>query len=147
MPMITIRPMVEADIPAAITLWQGLPGIRLRDADNPGALAVYLQRNPGCSFIARDDRGELLGVSLAGHDGRRGYLHHAAVRASHQRQGIGRRLVEHCVAALRAQGIDKVQLFVLSSNLAGRDFWKRLGWSERQDVLLMSRVTGDSPNA
>jgi hypothetical protein len=50
--MVTLRPMVEEDIPAALALWQGLPGIGLRDADSPDGLARYLRRNPGCSFVA-----------------------------------------------------------------------------------------------
>ena len=50
--MVTIRPMMEEDIPAALALWQGLPGIGLREADSPPALARYLRRNPGLSFVA-----------------------------------------------------------------------------------------------
>jgi N-acetylglutamate synthase len=92
--MIHLRPMVVEDIPAALLLWQGLPGIGLRDADSPRALAKYLARNPACSFVAVTEAGVLAGVSLAGHDGRRGYLHHVAVRPEYRRQGLGRQLVE-----------------------------------------------------
>ena len=88
--MVTIRPMTEEDIPAALRLWQGLPGIGLRDADNPPSLARYLRRNPGCSYVALAESGELVGVSLAGHDGRRGYMHHVAVSDEFRLQGIGR---------------------------------------------------------
>ena len=45
--VVTIRPMVEEDIPAALALWQGLPGIGLRAADSPPALARYLAAQPG----------------------------------------------------------------------------------------------------
>jgi ribosomal protein S18 acetylase RimI-like enzyme len=90
--VVTIRPMVEADIPAALALWQGMPGIGLRDADNPEAIARYLGGNPGMSFVAVDSAGEMVGVSLAGHDGRHGYLHHTAVTPGSRNRGIGRRL-------------------------------------------------------
>jgi ribosomal protein S18 acetylase RimI-like enzyme len=139
--------MVEADIPAALALWQGLPGIGLRNADRPEALARYLHRNPGCSFVASGEDGEIVGVSLCGHDGRRGYMHHAAVLPAYRRRGIGRRLVEHCLAALRNEGIEKVQIWVFAANTDGQEFWKRLGWRERDELLLMSVVTGDDPNA
>src|SRR5262249_5210784 len=99
--MIQFRPMEEEDIPCALALWQGLSGIGLREADSPPALARYLQRNPGSSFVAVSATGELVGVSLAGHDGRRGYLHHVAVAESFRKRGIGRRLVEACLAALK----------------------------------------------
>ncbi len=139
--------MVEEDIPAALALWQGLPGIGLRDADNPASLSRYLKRNPGCSFVAVNERGELLGVSLAGHDGRRGYLHHVAVLPSSQKQGIGRKLVESCLAALKAEEIEKVNFWVKADNADGMAFWNCLGGRERTDLVIVSIITGDNPNA
>jgi ribosomal protein S18 acetylase RimI-like enzyme len=139
--------MVESDIPAALALWQGLPGIGLREADSPPALARYLRRNPGTSFVAVGDSGELLGVSLAGHDGRRGYLHHVAVAVSHRKRGLGRELVERCCAALRAEGIEKINLWVKADNASGLAFWNRVGGRERTDIVTVSIITGDNPNA
>jgi ribosomal protein S18 acetylase RimI-like enzyme len=139
--------MVEEDIPAALALWQGLPGIGLRDADSPPALARYLRRNPGTSFVAVSDSGELLGVSLAGHDGRRGLLHHVAVALAHQKTGLGRKLVESCLAALKAAGIEKVLLFVKADNPNGKAFWTKIGWSDRPDIVPLSIITGENPNA
>jgi ribosomal protein S18 acetylase RimI-like enzyme len=146
-PMFTLRPMVEEDIPAALALWQGLPGIGLRDADSPAALTKYLRRNPGCSFVAVTQGGELAGVALAGHDGRRGYLHHVAVADAYRKQGLGRELVERCAAALRVEGIEKINLWVKVDNTSGREFWKRVGGRERDDILMVSIITGDNPNA
>ena len=139
--------MVEEDIPAAIGLWQGLPGIGLRGADSPPALARFLRRNPGTSFAAVNDTGELVGVSLAGHDGRRGYLHHVGVAPRLQKQGIGRLLVEACLAALKAEGIEKVNLWVKADNAAGKAFWTSVGGTERTDIAMVSIITGDDPNA
>lgn len=145
--MVRVRPMVEEDLPAALGLWQGLPGIGLRGADSPPALARFLRRNPGTSFAAVNDAGELVGVSLAGHDGRRGYLHHVAVAPRLQKQGIGRRLVEACLAALKAEGIEKVNLWVKADNAAGKAFWTHVGGIERTDIAMVSIITGDDPNA
>jgi ribosomal protein S18 acetylase RimI-like enzyme len=138
--------MTEADIPRALALWQGLPGIDLRAADSPPALARYLARNPGTSFVATVGV-ELIGVALAGHDGRRGLLHHVAVASGYQKNGVGRRLVAACLASLKTQGIEKVILFVKADNADGKEFWKKCGWFERPDVAPMSIVTGDDPNA
>lgn len=145
--MFTLRPMVEEDIPAALALWQGLPGIGLRDADSPEALVRYLRRNPGCSFVAATQSGELVGVSLAGHDGRRGYLHHVAVADAFRKQGLGRAMFERCAVALKAEGIEKINLWVKVDNTLGRDFWKHIGGRERTDILIVSIITGDNPNA
>jgi ribosomal protein S18 acetylase RimI-like enzyme len=145
--VVTIRPMTETDIPAALALWQGMTGIGLREADSPPALTRYLRRNPGTSFVAVAESGELLGVSLAGHDGRRGYLHHVAVAVVHQKRGIGRQLVEACLAALKREGIEKVNFWVKADNPAGLAFWYRLGGRERSDIVTVSIITGDNPNA
>ncbi|MFO0824410.1 MAG: GNAT family N-acetyltransferase [Gemmataceae bacterium] len=144
--MVTFRSMVEADIPAALALWQGMPGIGLRDADSPPALARYLKRNPGCSFVAVNAAGELVGVSLAGHDGRRGCLHHVAVRPTVRKQGIGRTLVEHCFTALKREAIEKVNFPVMADNKEGLAFWKRMGGRERAELVLVSIVLSDNPN-
>lgn len=145
--MITIRPMVEEDISAARALWQVTPGITLRKADSPEALARYLARNPGCSFVAINDSGELVGVSLAGHDGRRGFLNHVVVAADFQQQGIGRQLVERCCVALKREGIEKVLLFARVENAGARTFWKKMGCGERTELVALSLVIGDDPNA
>ncbi|MCI0705232.1 MAG: GNAT family N-acetyltransferase [Planctomycetia bacterium] len=145
--MFTIRPMVEEDIPSALALWQELPGIGLREADSPPALARYLRRNPGTSFVALNEVGEVIGVSLAGHDGRRGYLHHVAVAEAFRKQGLGRLLVERCAAVLKLEGIEKINLWVKADNAAGLAFWNRVGGRERRDIVTVSIITGDNPNA
>lgn len=145
--MVTVRAMVEADIPAALALWQVVEGMCLRDADSPPALARYLRRNPGCSFVAVNERDELVAVSLAGHDGRRGYLHHVAVSPACRKRGIGRGLVERCVTALKAEGIEKVNFWVKADNSEGLAFWKHLGGRERTDLVVVSLILGDNPNA
>jgi N-acetylglutamate synthase len=145
--VVTIRPMTEEDIPAALALWQGLPGIGLREADSPPALSRYLRRNPGTSFVAVAEAGEHVGVSLAGHDGRRGYLHHVAVAVPFRKRGLGRQLVERCAAALKAEGIEKINLWVKADNAAGLEFWKRIGGQARGDIVTVSFILSDNPNA
>ncbi len=140
------------DYDEAIALWQRSQGVSLRGADSRDAIARYLRRNPGLSFVARergegDPGGALVGAVLCGHDGRRGYLHHLAVADAYRGHGVGRALAERCLAALRSAGIEKCHLFVVSDNVGARDFWRHAGWVERTDVRLMSRTMSDSPNA
>jgi len=74
-----------------------------------------------------------------GTDGRRGYLQHLAVDPNHRRSGAGRALAEHAFQALVAIGIRKCHLMVVEGNERALGFWRSMGWSERGDVLLMSR--------
>lgn len=139
--MITIDVMTPADIPAALAIWSGQPGIVLREADSPEALTRYLERNPGTSFIVRED-GQVIGAALSGHDGRRGFLHHVLIVQSHRRKGLGRRLVETCLDSLQSQGILKCHIYVNQDNEDGKIFWRRLGWEERPTLALMSVSRG-----
>jgi N-acetylglutamate synthase len=134
---VEICAMSMLDYDEAMCLWQSSEGVGLSRADEREAIARYLARNPGMSFVARDG-GELVGTVLAGHDGRRGYVHHLAVRTSHRRMGIGRALAGCCLAALKADGIDKTHLFVFGENRTGRDFWREAGWYERLELVIMS---------
>lgn len=85
-------------------------------------------------------------MSLAGHDGRRGYLHHVAVSPHCRKQGLGRELVERCAAALKAEGIEKINFSVKADNAAGLAFWDRVGGRERTDLVIVSLILGDNPN-
>ncbi len=135
---VKITPFAGEHYDRVIALWQRCEGVGLSSADNRDNIEAYLRRNPGMSFVARR-QGEMVGAVLCGHDGRRGYVHHLAVDPRHRRQGIGRSLVDHCLAALGAAGIQKCHLFIFGLNEGGRRFWEAIGWEFRQDVGVMSR--------
>jgi N-acetylglutamate synthase len=132
--------MTLADYDQAFALWQACEGIGLTTADSCDGIRAYLGRNPGLSFVARD-QGCLVGTVLCGHDGRRGYLHHLAVAPSHRGQGLGRALVAGCLAKLAAAGIDRCHLWARANNREGQAFWRTIGWTERTDLVMMSRQT------
>lgn len=128
-----------ADYEAVLALWQAMAGVGLSQADTRPAIARFLERNPGLSFIAQAGP-SVIGVVLGGHDGRRGYLHHLAVSPAYRRQGLGQALVERCLAGLNAQGIDKCHLFVFTGNEAAQAFWRDTGWQERSDLIVFSQT-------
>ena len=133
-----IQGFTIADYDEALSLWQASEGIGLGESDTREAIAAFLTHNPGLCFVARDD-GLLVGAVLCGCDGRRAYLHHLAVAASHRRRGAGRLLATRCVEALRALGISRCHLFVVRTDEAARAFWEREGWWERDDLWMMTR--------
>ena len=82
---------------------------------------------------------EIVGTILAGHDGRRGFLYHVAVSPDHQGQGIGRRLTEAAMEALSREGIFKTALVVFADNDGGNEFWEKLGFAARPDLIYRNR--------
>jgi N-acetylglutamate synthase len=144
--VIEYRELTPADYDAVLALWRTAAGVVLRDVDERAPIERYLARNRGLSFVATD-AGRVVGAVLCGTDGRRGYLQHLAVAPPHRRRGIGRALAERALAALAAYGIDKCHLMVLPANTDARAFWARLGWAERDDVLLLSHTHSGRPDA
>jgi putative acetyltransferase len=135
---IEIESMTIQDYDEVYDLWKNSEGLGLSDADSRDGIANFLERNPELSFIAREG-GRLVGAALCGHDGRRGYIHHLAVAKSHRRQGIGRSLVGRCMFALMRIGIPKCHLFVFGDNEEAIEFWQKVGWTERIELMMMSQ--------
>lgn len=129
-PAIELRPMLAADYAAVFALWSRSEGMGLGESDTEAAIATFLARNPGLSTVAVDAAGALVGAVLCGHDGRRGYLHHLAVDGACRGRGLGRRLVEACLAALEREGIAKCNIFVYREHDAGIGFWRHHGFGE-----------------
>jgi len=134
----TIRAMTIADFAAVLRLWQDTEGIGLNESDDRGHIRNFLRHNPGMSFVARCG-GEIVGAVLCGHDGRRGYLHHLAVGKAHRQKGLGKKLVNACLAKLRQLEIQKCNIFLFADNAAGGKFWKHNGWLQRADLLMMQK--------
>lgn len=132
--------MVAADCEDVISFWQDMPGVGLGQAESADKLAAYLQRNHGLSLVIRHDQ-KVVAAVMCGHDGRRGYLYHLAVRPEYRLRGIGQLLVDRCLANLGAVGIQKCNIVVFDDNEEGHGFWQRCGWVERDDLRIMQRAT------
>jgi len=138
-----LRRITPADYDALYALWLSCPGMGLNDRDDsPEGIAAYLRRNPNTCFAAEEE-GRLIGCILAGHDGRRGFIHHTAVRPDCQRRGVGSALVAAALEALKTEGIAKVALLVFRRNETGNAFWEKQGFTAREDVCYRNLALAD----
>jgi ribosomal protein S18 acetylase RimI-like enzyme len=135
-----IRKMKITDYEVIYALWMKTPSMGLNDIDDSqDGIARYLKRNPRTCFVAVLD-GEIVGVIMAGHDGRRGYIHHTCVAPELWNNQIGTRLVDTALEALRMEGINKVALVVFERNERGNGFWERIGFGVRHDLVYRNKA-------
>ena len=135
----TIRKMTIDDYDSVYQLWLNTPGMGLNTTDDSiEGIAKYLERNPNSCFIAEKDN-ETIGVIMGGHDGRRGFIHHTAVKVSERGSGVGSKLVDAVMSALKDEGIHKVALVVYGKNEIGNTFWENRGFTTREDLVYRNK--------
>ena len=134
-----MRPVSIEDYDALKILWLNCEGMGLNNIDDSKeGIAKYLERNPSSCFVEERD-GQIVGVVLSGHDGRRGSLHHLAVAKPYRHQGIGTALTQAAIDSLKNQGIIRVALFVFTDNTEGKAFWEKRGFRLRNDIEYMDK--------
>lgn len=131
------REMTINDYDSSINLWKRTEGMGLSESDSRDAIAAYLNRNAGMSFVCVNDL-KVIGTILAGHDGRRGFIYHVAVDPQYRGKSIAKQLVSLSLDKLKLEGITKCHLMVIEDNEIGNQFWAKVGWQRRSGLLLYS---------
>src|SRR4026208_77286 len=103
---IKTREFSVSDYDAALELWQRVEGLEIAEGDDRESVAHFLARNPGLSRVATDGRAPV-GIALCGRAGRGGYIDHLAVNPVYQGGGLGKRLLDECLAGLRRAGLKR----------------------------------------
>ena len=134
------RVMTIDDYEKVYALWMSCRNMGFNNLDDSReGIDKYLKRNPTTCFVAMKGE-DVIGVILSGHDGRRGFIHLMAVSKECRREGIASKLLDHALAALEAEGINKVALLVFNYNTAGNAFWENRGFTARNDVTYRNKV-------
>ena len=135
-----IRKMTIDDYNEIYTLWMSCAGMGLNNFDDSrDGIDKFINRNPDTCFVALIEN-KIVGAILAGNDGRRGFIYHTAVSPRFRKQGIGRKLVDTAILALKQCGINKVALVVFDKNIDGNAFWESLGFTVRNDLTYRNKV-------
>lgn len=135
-----LRKMTKEDYEKVYALWLATPGMGLNEKDDSReGIEKYLKRNPETCFVYEEGE-EIIGVILAGHDGRRGFINHTAVREDMRERGIGSALTAAALEALKQEGINKVALVVKGDNELGNGFWESKGFTTRPDLCYRNRA-------
>jgi len=136
---VTIRDMTLDDYDAAARLWSdaGLP-YRPLGRDRPDKMRVEMERGTAV-FLVAESGGDLVGVVLGTHDGRRGWINRLAVAPAHQRRGIAGRLVREVESRVEALGIEIVAAIIESENEVSLGFFQAIGYVHNPEIEYVSK--------
>jgi ribosomal protein S18 acetylase RimI-like enzyme len=119
-----------------MSVWQraGLHSIRAKGRDSRDAFARQFARGTH-TIIGLELSGELIGVVLATHDGRKGWINRLAVLPEYRRQGYASRLVAEAERLLRAQGMTVIAVLIEPGNDVSLVLFTELGYVEPPDGM------------
>ena len=138
-----IRKITLNDYDEMYALWLSCKGMGLNDTDDSReGIGRFLDRNPHTCFGAFEN-GILIGVILAGNDGRRGFIYHTAVSPHCRKRGVGTALVNAALDALKGLGITKTALVVFGRNEPGNAFWEKQGFTARDDLVYRNKALAE----
>ena len=124
-----------------IQLWRKA-GIGVSSSDSREEFQRMLWRNPDLCLIGKIEE-KIITVVMGGFDGRRGYVHHLAVDPDHQRKGYGKMMMNKLNQEFLRMGVHKVHLFIENSNEGVLNFYNKIGWEVRHDLIMMSYVPNE----
>lgn len=90
-------------------------------------------------FIA-EDGDEIVGSTIVGYDGHRGWLYSVAVSKSRRREGIGKSLISSVTEYLASIGCIKVNLQIRATNSEVASFYKSMGFQVEERLSFGKRL-------
>jgi len=137
--IISIRPFRDADERGLVALWSAVLPPNAPHNDPATSLRMKLAVDRELLLVA-EARGEVVGAVMGGYDGHRGWVYSLAVRADHQRRGVGTALVRRLEGMLAERGCLKVNLQVRSTNAAVVAFYEKLGFRVEELLSMGKRL-------
>lgn len=133
-----IRNMISEDYREVYKLWQEC-GISLGKSDSEDEIHKFISMNPETSLVGIIDN-KIIGCVLGGYDGRRGLIHHLAIHPDYQSNDYGTILMECLENKFKEKGVVKISFWVQNSNIGVVDFYEKLGYELRKDIVTISKV-------
>ena len=136
-----IRVYRNSDEPHVVALWErcGLVVEWNVPADD---IAKKVAFQPELFFVSTSPEPDsrIEGSVMAGYEGHRGWINYLAVDPRLRHTGLGRRLMDHAEAELRALGCPKINLQVRNGNAEVIGFYEHLGYQRDEVASLGKRL-------
>lgn len=127
-----IRPMTRADIPFGMEL-KTLAGWNQTEGD----WRALLSYTPEGCFVAEWNRRPVGTATTTIHDGKVAWIGMVLVHPEFRRLGIGKSLLNHCIAWLRQRGIPSIKL---DATPAGKTVYVPLGFRDEYELERVEMV-------
>jgi ribosomal-protein-alanine N-acetyltransferase len=145
--MIILREMQQQDL-------DGVMAIEERVCDFPWPYSIFSDCiKVGYSCWVLEDEGEIIGYGLLSVAAHEGHILDLCVKPERQRQGLGRRMMQHLIEQAKKFNASSVYLEVRISNHSAFDLYQKLGFSvighrkdyyphinDREDALVLELV-------
>lgn len=136
-----IRVYRDQDEAAVLALWERCDLTRPWN-DPRKDIRRKLRAQPELFFVGLvGDR--VVGTTMVGYEGHRGWINYLAVEPELHKSGLGRHLMEHAERVLAGLGCPKVNLQVRVGNAVAVEFYRRLGYVEDAVVSFGKRLERD----
>jgi ribosomal protein S18 acetylase RimI-like enzyme len=145
---VQIRILGIDDYAAVMDLWKRscLSSLRPDGRDSRAAFVQQLgtgtgaRGGPGCqTVLGLENEGQLIGVVVATHDGRKGWINRLAIDPGHRRRGHAKQLIAAAENALKAQDIHVIAALIESENEDSLALFQKVGYVLHQDVYYLSK--------
>jgi ribosomal protein S18 acetylase RimI-like enzyme len=93
-----------------------------------------------------DDDGAVIGMAAIGVRGGRGWVGGFGITKPYRGQGLSHELAAETIAAARARGLRQLWLEVLSQNAAAIRTYRRAGFRQVRDLLVLSHLADVEPS-
>lgn len=140
---ITVRELSMADYDQICAVWAA-SGLPYKPTGRESREAFQAQLASGVQFPLGAFIGDhIVGVVLATHDSRKGWINRLAVDKDFQRRGVGRALIQAAEALLRAKGLPIVAALVEHHNSASLALFLDEGFHLHETYYLSKRDDPD----
>ena len=94
-------------------------------------------------FLVIEYNNLIIGSAMAGYDGHRGYVYYLAIDPIHQNKGFGKLLMDNIEKKLKEIGCPKINIFIRSSNINVKNFYKSIFYDEQDCLTYGKRLIPD----
>lgn len=138
-----LREVTYEEYDLMVELWEesGLP-FKKYGRDSRESIQEQMEDDHLLFLGAFEDK-KMIGLVIANHEGRKGWINRLAVLPGCQREGVATRLVKRCERWFEERGIRIWAVLVEDYNDGSKKLFKKLGYTFHDDIFYYSKRESD----